>query len=503
MPVRDFEHPHLGVSDSIREGVHVHSLTGRETVSIDQSQDGSAAPERDVLLATDPGFEGIIKLLKRLAVVEKGRFLAFSDSRKMVEQIVAATLRNEDPAVEDRDDDNEFEPQAGRQGDGAASGRRPGESTERILPFRAGYEADDVREIQVALWRGNLGGVVSTSEMELSLDIGEIDLVLLLNPPPSVKGFWQRLGRAGRIRPGICLLLDTKGNLVNAPGALAKYMRRELEPSWLYLQNRYLQYANVLCAAVELEEVEITSANQKSFHSLPESFVRLLENGINPTEVVPTDLYLLKQRAQAGPHREFPLRSGIETDFKLEDEKGLKLGNVTFSQLMREAYPGAIYYYISRPYRVVRMDIHKGLLLVRRAKYWTTRPLANTIVFPRFNGGILKMYGDANGFIAEAEVQLSERVVGFQQRRGRAKPEQHRYGPESPYYRRELTRFFESTGVCWWFPNKTAVSEDVGTRILQAFCLDHGVQERDLGLGLFSFQAVSLRLRKESRTLHL
>jgi hypothetical protein len=34
-----------------------------------------------VLLAKDPGFEGIVNLLKRVASVEGGRFLAFSDSR--------------------------------------------------------------------------------------------------------------------------------------------------------------------------------------------------------------------------------------------------------------------------------------------------------------------------------------------------------------------------------------------------------------------------------------
>jgi hypothetical protein len=131
------------------------------------------------------------------------------------------------------------------------------------------------------------------------------------------------------------------------------------------------------------------------------------------------------------------------------------------------------------------MNIRDGLVLVRRTKYWTTRPLANTMVFPRFSGGILTLYGDANGFLAQAELQVSERVVGFQERRGGAKPEQYKYGPDSPYYRRELTRFFESTGVCWWFPERFAVSEEIGSRILHAFCLDHGVQERDLGLALF------------------
>jgi len=107
------------------------------------------------------------------------------------------------------------------------------------------------------------------------------------------------------------------------------------------------------------------------------------------------------------------------------------------------------------------------------------------MVFPRFNGGVLTLYGSPEGFLVEAELQVSERVSGFQEMRGRTKMELHKYGPSSPWYRRELTRFFETTGVCWYFPRQVALSQEASERILEAFCLDFAVQERDLGLGLF------------------
>ena len=62
----------------------------------------------------------------------------------------------------------------------------------RVLPYRAGYESEDRNDIQNALATGDLAGVVSTSAMELGLDIGEIDLTVLLNEPTSAKAFWQR-----------------------------------------------------------------------------------------------------------------------------------------------------------------------------------------------------------------------------------------------------------------------------------------------------------------------
>jgi DEAD/DEAH box helicase domain-containing protein len=475
----------------------VYQLTGRKCVPIDQAHDGSSAPERHVLLAKDPGLDGIVRLLKQLATAEQGSFLAFSDSRRMVEQIVAVTHRG-DTSFDEEQDQRDTEELNGdqkplltsphntrRELEYIASSGRLGVGGRRILPFRAGYEVDDAHEIQNALRHGRLGGVVSTSAMELGLDIGEIDLVILLNPPPSRKAFWQRLGRTGRKRMGVCLVIDTKGALTNSPGSLAKYLECDLEPSWLYLENRYLQYANVLCAAQELSELGITSAHHPAFRTLPDGFTRLLENELNPTEVVPADLYPLKQRAQSGAHREFPLRSGIEKDFKITTPQGLSLGNVNFSQLLREAYPGAIYYYMARPYRILRMTVRDGVLSAQKSKYWTTRPLSNTMVFPRFNGGTLALYGVENSFLAETELQVSERVTGFQERHGGAAPELHEYGPQSPHYPRELTRFFESTGVCWKFPERFSVSEEIGIRIMQAFCIDNGIQERDLGLGLF------------------
>ena len=134
----------------------------------------------------------------------------------------------------------------------------------------------------------------------------------------------------------------------------ARWDRRRLKPcsSWLYLESPYLQHANVLCAAHECADLGIHSADQDAYKTLPSQFTTLLENELNPTEVMLADPYPLKQRSQAGPHREFPLRCGIETNFKVETPQGFQLGNLTLSKMMREAYLGGIYYYMARPYRV-------------------------------------------------------------------------------------------------------------------------------------------------------
>jgi hypothetical protein len=47
------------------------------------------------------------------------------------------------------------------------------------------------------------------------------------------------------------------------------------------------------------------------------------------------------------------------------------------------------------------------------------------------------------------------------------------------------TRFFATTGVCWYLADKGLDSEAVALLVQQAYCTKFGVQERDLGVGLF------------------
>lgn len=71
----------------------------------------------------------------------------------------------------------------------------------------------DVRlEVEEKLKRGELRCVVSSTSLELGIDIGTIDLVVLIGSPKSVNRALQRIGRAGHrlheVSKGIILVLD-------------------------------------------------------------------------------------------------------------------------------------------------------------------------------------------------------------------------------------------------------------------------------------------------------
>ena len=69
---------------------------------------------------------------------------------------------------------------------------------EELVRAHHGSIARDQRlEIEDALKAGKLPGLVATSTLELGIDMGSIDLVVLVASPPSVASGLQRVGRAG------------------------------------------------------------------------------------------------------------------------------------------------------------------------------------------------------------------------------------------------------------------------------------------------------------------
>ena len=454
----------------------LQQLTGRPMVVVDADEDGSQLFAKTLLLVKSGpkgGFDKAVALLSGLATQGASRFLAFGDSRKAVERLVGAVLRR--PAGESLGDQDE----ADDADDAEEFKNWP--KLEQVLPYRAGYEESDRQQIQSALSQGSLAGVVSTSALELGLDIGDLDVVVLLGTPPSVKAFRQRIGRAGRRRESVCILIDDQ----DAMSPLVEYLRRAPEPSWLYLENRYIQYANAICTAAELQASGVRTTAGLRFEGLPDSFVRWVENELNPTEAVEQELYAIKQRGQGNPHIEFPIRSAGEQQFKVEGPFGRELGSLSYGQALREAYPGAVYYYMARPFRIYSLEYKKGLIRAGKSGYLTTKPLTEMMAFPDFKNGVLNAWRSDAGFVTEVELQVNERVRGFTEQRGSAQPSVHEYGPGSSFNQKPISRPFKTTGVCWAFPEKLDRSEVANEALMRTFAIMGGIHERDLGVALF------------------
>ncbi len=156
-------------------------LTNRPMRLIDQ--DGSPRGRRWVVLWNPPWLEAQTRVSRRSgnveaqtllqALVEAGAgTIVFCKARVVAELLYKYTVD-------------------------ALSRRRP-DLARRIKPYRGGYLPSERREIEQALFSGELLAVCSTSALELGIDVGTLDAAIIVGFPSTLCSLWQQAGRAGR-----------------------------------------------------------------------------------------------------------------------------------------------------------------------------------------------------------------------------------------------------------------------------------------------------------------
>lgn len=83
------------------------------------------------------------------------------------------------------------------------------ELVKTIMSYRGGYSAKDRRKIENKMFNGSLNCIVATNALEVGIDIGGLDVVLMCGFPVSLSSFEQEMGRAGRRGlESMCLLVS-------------------------------------------------------------------------------------------------------------------------------------------------------------------------------------------------------------------------------------------------------------------------------------------------------
>ena len=272
------------------------------------------------------------------AAVEAGvRTLCFTRSRKAAELVATYTRRR--VAEVDR------------------------ELSRRVRAYRAGYLAHERRALEQALAGGELLAVAATNALELGMDIGGLDAVVLDGFPGTVASMWQQAGRAGRQgSPALAVLVGSDdpldAYLLHHPADL---FGRPVEAALVDPGNPYVLSPHLVCAAYE---APLSEEDLALFGPVARALVSRLE----AEGVLRRRRDGLHAAAGRSPAAAVDLRNAGGAPVTIvEADSGQVVGTVDGGRATSTVHRGAVYLHQGEPYRVVELDLDEGVALVEEA----------------------------------------------------------------------------------------------------------------------------------------
>lgn len=484
---------------------HLKNLTGMESLVIDSKNESSPKKALDIYLVDKPESSDYLRtlssLMRFLVNQTEHKFVVFVDSRKQTEYLASISS-----VKYELEDGREILEELGSL------------QNLHIYPYRSGYEESDRKKIQQKLTTGQLRGVISTSALEMGIDIPYLTLGILWGIPHSAASFYQRLGRVGRHHKGVAIIINNGS--INTEIIFRqpdKLFSMPLPESTLYLENHRIQYLHALCLARVRGEDDTVNAilesEEEAFSSqveFPKNFISLCNS--ERIGDISAEFQSMKTQARDDPNHVFPLRD-IEVQYQVEYKQGphiRRLGSLSYSQMMREAYPGAVYYYQTQTFRVFRINFFKKRIEVRQDRKYKTKPTwLPTLIFPNLSeGNILQGFKYEDLVVLECHVQIREAIAGFTETRG--KTEINVTYPLSKslglyFEASRFTRNYFTTGI---IINHPKLDEGVKCSLLakivfEAFLMTIPFDKQDVHFGDDKHRTERTRFNKGSRFLSI
>lgn len=400
-------------------GELAHQLTGLKVQTLARS--GAPRGPRQVVLLNpvDSPARAAIELLK--AALHRGlRTIVYTQSRKLAELIALWASQ-----------------QAGRLAD-------------RISAYRAGFLPEERREIERRLSTGELLAVISTSALELGIDIGDLDLCLLVGYPGSIVSTWQRGGRVGRSgQPSALVLIAGEDALdqyfMRHPGELLK---RPPEAAVVNPFNPDVLARHIVCAAAELplkadEPYLQPAAVAASLDALENSgeLLRSADGG---------ELFSTRR----APHRQVDLRGSGGRFNIVHARSGASLGEIDAYRAFRETHPGAIYLHGGETFHVDALDLetHTVTATPLRVDYYTrVRSTKDTRILSVADAG-----GAWGVRVFTGRLQVTEQVTGYEKIRIRGQEKINILPLDLP------PQVFETDGLWFAIPREIQRAAEAG-----------------------------------------
>ncbi len=279
--------------------------------------------------------------------------------------------------------------------------------TETVRGYRGGYLPRERRAIERSLRAGEIRAVVATNALELGIDIGSLDAVVMAGYPGTIASSWQRAGRAGR------RLGTSAAVLVASSAPLDQYIvehpdyffGRPPEHAYINPDNLEILLAHLKCAAFELP---IRDEEKFGTHDTAE-ICRFLEE----TGFLHHSAGAWHWTQDSYPADVTSLRSVSSDNFVVVEttREPTVIADVAFTAALTTLHEKAIYLHEGRMFHVDRFDYDQRKAYVTRVDcdYYTDAiDYTQVKVLEEFEGEAL-----AGARRAHGDVRVNRQIVGF------------------------------------------------------------------------------------------
>lgn len=463
----------IATTATLRDPVgHLELLTGLPFVGIGEEDNGAPSQGTTVLHVEGPdrGAPGERTVADTIATIYQlmptdAAVISFANSRQGVERIARMVARDD------------------------------------FVPYRQGYSADDRREIEDGLRNGRYRGTGATSALELGIDMRQFAYGINLGAPDNLKSLRQRVGRVGRTRAGLFIVIAPRAAFGALGTSLQNCMTGPVEPSPVYPGNRFIQFQQACCFLAEGGGPSAVRSDDGV--EWPAGFADALDLA-QPGTSRPRELDDLAATGLDHPHLAFSLRSMPTVTYALKHaQTGDLIGTIDHQKALREAYPGATYFHRRTAYRVTEWrssSFEHVIRILPQRRGEPTYPLLRCQVAASLEADAIidgNLLASEGGALFEAQLRVVESVEGY--RLGRTALPYRDLRDRDPRLSRKQ-REYHTTGVVvqidqGWFAgaaeqaatNRQLIAEALKTLLIHEFGVaSTDIQVADNGIALHS-----------------
>jgi DEAD/DEAH box helicase domain-containing protein len=279
--------------------------------------------------------------------------------------------------------------------------------------YRSGYLAQDRRKIEEEFRAGKIKTLFSTNALELGVDIGNLQCVILSGYPGTISSTWQQIGRSGRtLNESIAIFIASANPIDQFIIKRPEYLLvNNPENALINANNPNILLDHLVNSILEISFIEGENFGNLDWQTIEPILEQLLQLGIiyksnNKYSVITNN----------NPREPFSLRNINSNSMKLievtNQEKKI-IGEVDYASSFWMVHPNAIYLHLGEQYLVEELNLQNCEVVLSKsyANYFTEPTIKTT--YEILNQKEEFVHNNLN--IQYGEIQVTQQVTGYKE----------------------------------------------------------------------------------------